>query len=155
MKRKEFTRRKFITTVSAGSGTQSLNTAVEALGIGPCDEIITSPNTDPGTIQSILVSCALPVTAVDRRAPGGHAKTISYLICLILALGVWGSSDVSAGEWYVSARSGASDANPGHATVRFGRSGRRCRLPDRATRYFFPQECTLAQRKSRLTAVRD
>ncbi|MBK9390711.1 MAG: DegT/DnrJ/EryC1/StrS family aminotransferase [Bacteroidetes bacterium] len=50
-------------TVSTGSGTQSLNTVVEALGIGPGDEIITSPYTDPGTIQSILVSRALPVMA--------------------------------------------------------------------------------------------
>jgi len=50
-------------SVSAGSGTQALNTAVEALGIGPGDEIITSPYTDPGTIQSILVSRALPVMA--------------------------------------------------------------------------------------------
>jgi perosamine synthetase len=50
-------------SVSTGSGTQSLNTAVEALGIGPGDEIITSPYTDPGTIQSILVSRALPVMA--------------------------------------------------------------------------------------------
>jgi perosamine synthetase len=51
------------TSVSTGSGTQALNTAVEALGIGPGDEIITSPYTDPGTIQSILVSRALPVMA--------------------------------------------------------------------------------------------
>ena len=51
------------TSVSTGSGTQSLNCVVEALGIGPGDEIITSPYTDPGTIQSILVSRALPVMA--------------------------------------------------------------------------------------------
>jgi perosamine synthetase len=51
------------TSVSTGSGTQALNTAVEALGIGPGDEIITSPYTDPGTLQSILVSRALPVMA--------------------------------------------------------------------------------------------
>lgn len=51
------------TSVSTGSGTQALNTVVEALGIGPGDEVITSPYTDPGTIQSILVSRALPVMA--------------------------------------------------------------------------------------------
>ena len=50
-------------SVSTGSGTQSLNTCVEALGIGPGDEVITSPYTDPGTIASILVSRALPVMA--------------------------------------------------------------------------------------------
>lgn len=50
-------------SVMTGSGTQSLNTAVEALGFGPGDEIITSAYTDPGTIQGILVSRVLPVMA--------------------------------------------------------------------------------------------
>jgi dTDP-4-amino-4,6-dideoxygalactose transaminase len=49
--------------VGTGSGTQALNTCVEALGIGPGDEIITSPYTDMGTIASILTSRALPVMA--------------------------------------------------------------------------------------------
>ena len=49
--------------VATGSGTQALNTTVEALGIGPGDEVITSPYTDMGTIASILVSRALPVMA--------------------------------------------------------------------------------------------
>jgi dTDP-4-amino-4,6-dideoxygalactose transaminase len=49
--------------VATGSGTQALNTVVEAMGIGPGDEVVTSPYTDPGTIASILVSRALPVMA--------------------------------------------------------------------------------------------
>lgn len=49
--------------VGTGSGTQSLHTCVEALGIGPGDEVITSPYTDPGTISSILSARALPVMA--------------------------------------------------------------------------------------------
>lgn len=49
--------------VSTGSGTQALNTCVEALGIGPGDEVITSPYTDPGTVASILSSHVLPVLA--------------------------------------------------------------------------------------------
>jgi len=49
--------------VGTGSGTQALSTCVEALGIGPGDEIITSPLTDPGTLSSILTSRALPVMA--------------------------------------------------------------------------------------------
>lgn len=49
--------------LATGSGTQSLNTCVEALGIGAGDEVITSPYTDPGTIASILASRALPVFA--------------------------------------------------------------------------------------------
>ena len=55
--------------VCTGSGTQSLHTSVEALGIGPGDEIITSPYTDPGTIASILAARALPVLAdLDRES---------------------------------------------------------------------------------------
>ena len=47
--------------VGTGSGTQALSTCVDALGIGPGDEVITSPYTDMGTISSILTSGALPV----------------------------------------------------------------------------------------------
>ncbi len=49
--------------VGTGSGTQSLNTCVEALEIGAGDEVITSPYSDMGTIASILVCRALPVMA--------------------------------------------------------------------------------------------
>jgi perosamine synthetase len=49
--------------VATGSGTQALHTCVEALGIGPGDEVITAPLTDPGTLASILSSRALPVLA--------------------------------------------------------------------------------------------
>lgn len=53
--------------VMTGSGTQALHTVVEAMGIGPGDEVITSPYTDPGTIASILSARALPVLAdLDR-----------------------------------------------------------------------------------------
>lgn len=48
-------------SVGTGSGTQALSTCVYALGIGPGDEVITSPYTDMGTISSILTSGALPV----------------------------------------------------------------------------------------------
>ncbi len=50
-------------SVGTGSGTQALSTCVEALGIGPGDEVITSPYTDMGTISAILTSRALPVLA--------------------------------------------------------------------------------------------
>ncbi|MGO8677818.1 MAG: DegT/DnrJ/EryC1/StrS family aminotransferase [Limisphaerales bacterium] len=49
--------------VATGSATQALHTCVEALGIGPGDEVITSPYTDPGTLQAILSARALPVLA--------------------------------------------------------------------------------------------
>ncbi len=49
--------------VATGSGTQALHTCVEALGIGPGDEVITAPYTDPGTIMGILSARALPVLA--------------------------------------------------------------------------------------------
>ena len=49
--------------IGTGSGTQALHTCVEALEIGPGDEVITSPYTDPGTLSSILSARALPVLA--------------------------------------------------------------------------------------------
>lgn len=49
--------------VATGSGTQALSTCVEALGIGPGDEVITSPYTDMGTVSAIITSRALPVLA--------------------------------------------------------------------------------------------
>ncbi len=49
--------------LGVGSGTQALNTCVEALNIGPGDEVITSAYSDMGTIASILVARALPVMA--------------------------------------------------------------------------------------------
>lgn len=55
--------------VGTGSGTQALSTSVEALGIGPGDEVITSPYTDFGTISSIICSRALPVMVdLDRQS---------------------------------------------------------------------------------------
>ncbi len=49
--------------VATGSGTQALHTAIEAMGIGVGDEVITSPYTDPGSVSSILSARALPVLA--------------------------------------------------------------------------------------------
>ncbi|WP_316812695.1 DegT/DnrJ/EryC1/StrS family aminotransferase [Pedobacter heparinus] len=54
--------------VGTGSGTQALSTCVEAMGIGPGDEVITSPYTDFGTISAIIGSRALPVMADLDRA---------------------------------------------------------------------------------------
>ncbi len=55
--------------VAVGSGTQALHTSIEALGLGPGDEVITSPYTDPGTISAILSARALPVLAdIDRHS---------------------------------------------------------------------------------------
>lgn len=55
--------------VATGSGTQALSTCVEALNIGPGDEVITSPYTDFGTISAILTSRALPVLVdLDRES---------------------------------------------------------------------------------------
>lgn len=55
--------------VTTGAGTQALSACVEALGIGPGDEVITSPYTDIGTISAVLFSRALPVMAdLDRES---------------------------------------------------------------------------------------
>ncbi len=67
--------------VATGSGTQALHSSVEALGIGPGDEVITSPYTDPGTISSILSARALPVLAdIDRESFQIDPKAVEKLI---------------------------------------------------------------------------
>ena len=63
--------------VATGSGTQSLHTCVEALGIGAGDEVITSPYTDPGTLVC-WGACAVmskpyrlsPMASTEARAEG-------------------------------------------------------------------------------------
>lgn len=67
--------------VATGSGTQSLHTCVEALGIGPGDEVITSPYTDMGTISGILSARALPVLAdIDRESFQLDPKIVERLV---------------------------------------------------------------------------
>jgi dTDP-3-amino-3,4,6-trideoxy-alpha-D-glucose transaminase len=54
--------------VGAGNGTQALEIALRASGIGPGHEVITSPLTAPFTAQAILGAGAIPVFAdVDER----------------------------------------------------------------------------------------
>ena len=82
-------------SVAVGSGTQALSTCVEALGIGPGDEVITSPYTDPGTISSILTSRALPVLAdIDRESyqldPADVEKKITENTRAIMPVHIWG-----------------------------------------------------------------
>ncbi len=48
---------------SCSSGTAALHIAVLAAGIGPGDEVITSPITDIGTVIGVLYQQAVPVFA--------------------------------------------------------------------------------------------
>ena len=57
---------KYVHTCS--SGTAALHIAVAAAGIGPGDEVITSPITDPGTVIGILYQQAVPVFAELGRS---------------------------------------------------------------------------------------
>ena len=52
---------KYVQTCS--SGTAALHIAVAAAGIGPGDEVITSPITDMGTVIGVLYQQAVPVFA--------------------------------------------------------------------------------------------
>ena len=49
--------------VATSSGTASIHVALGALGVGPGDEIITSPITDMGSVIGILYQNAIPVFA--------------------------------------------------------------------------------------------
>jgi len=66
---------KFVTPCSSGSA--ALHGAVKAAGIGPGDEVITSPITDAGTILGIVYEGAIPVFAdVDSASYNITADTI-------------------------------------------------------------------------------
>jgi len=83
--------------VATGSGTQALHTALEALGVGPGDEVITSPYTDPGTVSSILTCRALPVLAdLDRESfqldPDDVERKITENTKVIMPVHIWGLS---------------------------------------------------------------
>ena len=83
--------------VATGAGTQSLNTCVEALGIGPGDEVITSPYTDMGTIAAILSARALPVMVdIDRESfqldPAIVAKRINANTKAIMPVHIMGQA---------------------------------------------------------------
>lgn len=49
--------------MTCSSGTAALHIAVAAAGIGPGDEVITTPITDPGTIIGVLYQQGVPVFA--------------------------------------------------------------------------------------------
>lgn len=49
--------------VATSSGTASIHVALGALGVGPGDEVITSPITDMGSVIGILYQNAIPVFA--------------------------------------------------------------------------------------------
>lgn len=83
--------------VGTGSGTQALATCVEAMDIGPGDEVITSPYTDFGTISAILTSRALPVLAdLDRYSyqldPADVARKINKNTKAIIPVHMMGSA---------------------------------------------------------------
>ena len=70
---------------------------MEALGIGPGDEVITSPYTDMGTLQSILSARALPVLAdIERESfqidPADVEKKITANTKAIIPIHIMGQA---------------------------------------------------------------
>jgi perosamine synthetase len=67
--------------MTCGSGTAALHIAVAAAGIGPGDEVITSPFTDIGTVIGILFQQAVPVFAdLEPHTYAISARTVQPLI---------------------------------------------------------------------------
>jgi len=63
------------------SGTAALHVATATLGIGPGDEVITSPITDQGTVVGILAQGGIPVFAdVDPHTYNITAESIARVI---------------------------------------------------------------------------
>lgn len=67
--------------IAASSCTGAIHAALAALGIGPGDEVVTSPITDMGTLSGILLQGAVPVFAdVDPRSYNVTPKTVAAAI---------------------------------------------------------------------------
>lgn len=67
--------------VATSSGTASIHVALGALGVGPGDEVITSPITDMGSVIGILMQNAIPVFAdVDPNNYNLDPKSIEEKI---------------------------------------------------------------------------
>ena len=63
--------------VACSSGSAALDGAIKACGVGPGDEVVTSPITDAGTILGIIYEGAVPVFAdVDPLTYNATAATI-------------------------------------------------------------------------------
>lgn len=64
--------------LACSSGSAAIHAAVKACGVGPGDEVITSPITDAGTVLGIVYEGAIPVFAdVDARSWNITAETIA------------------------------------------------------------------------------
>ena len=67
--------------VATSSGTASIHVALGACGVGPGDEVITSPITDMGSVIGILYQNAVPVFAdLDPNTYNMDAKSIEAKI---------------------------------------------------------------------------
>ena len=67
--------------VATSSGTASIHVALGALGVGPGDEVITSPITDMGSVIGILFQNAIPVFAdLDPHTYNMDPKSIEEKI---------------------------------------------------------------------------
>lgn len=75
----EFTGSKY--AVALGNGTQALDLALIALGVGDGDEVIVTPRTFLASVSSVVTAGAIPVFAdVDRESQNIEASTIKSAI---------------------------------------------------------------------------
>jgi dTDP-4-amino-4,6-dideoxygalactose transaminase len=67
--------------IALGNGTQALEVALHALGVGPGDEVITTPRTFLATASAIVMLGAIPVFAdVDRNSGNISAESIEEVL---------------------------------------------------------------------------
>ena len=83
--------------VACSSGTAAIHAALIALGVGPGDEVITSPITDLGTVVPILYQGAVPVFAdLDPQTytldPASVAAAVSPRTRAIIAVHLAGNA---------------------------------------------------------------
>jgi len=66
--------------VACTSGSASIHLGLVAAGIGPGDEVITTPNTDNGTVVGVLLEGAVPVFCDCEESLQASARTVAEKI---------------------------------------------------------------------------
>ena len=124
--------------LAVSSGSAALHLALAALGIGPGDEVITTPLTFCATVNAILLTGATPVLAdigddlnispeAIRRAITPHTRAILPVHLAGLPCDMEAIGHLAAEHGLFVVEDAAHAAGASHGTVRDGRRGFRCR----------------------------
>ncbi len=115
--------------VGVGSGTEALWLTMAAMGVGPGDEVITSPMTFAATVEAICLTGAKPVFAdIDERTytldPDAFVKAITPRTKVVIPVHLFGQPAAMDAILRIAGERGIrviEDAAQAHGAEYFGR----------------------------------